>query len=219
MVCSVSALCGVYMGGIYVRIMKKILSKLCMFGLATTVSFGFGSFLAQAVAPTAADDGYDVFGGNSAVINMPAGSLYVKNVVGKDLTWDGSLQALINLEGNMNQPSILFHKTSSNGIVNDVDVSSDASAAAGFGNVWLRGRDKTISGVDSGWVKVWSNGGFLNSEGEGLENVKAAASGEYKFYYYVDSDIFAKNGYGSGTNYTATPGQAVNSSNIPTAAP
>lgn len=208
------------------RIMKRILSKLCVFGLATAVSFGFGSFLAQAVAPTDSDDGYEVFEGKSAVINMPAGSLYVKAVVGNELTWNGSPQSLVDLTNG--DPSILFHKSSdNNNISGDIDVSSNTSAAAGFGNVWLRGRDTTISGADSGWVKVWSNGDFLDamtlgdspvSTGEGLENVKAAASGNYKFYYYVDSTVFAKNGYGTGTSYTPVSGRTA-SGNIPTAAP
>lgn len=188
-----------------------------MFGLATAVSFGFGSFLAQAVAPTDSDDGYEVFEGQSAVINMPAGSLYVKAVVGNELTWIGSPQSLVDLTSG--DPSILFHKSSdNNNISGDIDVSSNTSAAAGFGSVWLRGRDKTISGADSGWVKVWSNGGFLNSEGEGIGNVKATAAGNYKFYYYVDSTVFAKNGYGIGTSYTPVSGRMA-SGNIPTAAP
>lgn len=54
-------------GGILCAYYEKILSKLCMFGLATTVSFGFGSFLAQADAPTENDNEYEVFEGKSAV--------------------------------------------------------------------------------------------------------------------------------------------------------
>lgn len=223
---NVSTLCVVEMEGFCVRIMKKILSKLCMFGLATTVSFGFGSFLAQANAPTVDDEGYEVFEGKSAVINMPEGALYVKAVVGNELTWNGAPQSLINLTNG--EPSVLFHKGSDSTNVNgDVDVSSNTSAAAGFGNVWLRGKDLGISGADSGWVKVWSNGAFLSpiipgesptSSGEGLLNVKASASGNYKFYYYVDSTVFAKNGYGTGTSYTAVNGTTA-SGHIPTAAP
>lgn len=138
---------------------------------------------------------------------MPAGSLYVKAVVGNELIWNGAPQSLVNLTNG--EPSVLFHKNSDSTNVNgDIDVSSNTSAAAGFGNVWLRGRDASISGADSGWVKVWSDqgttAGFID---EALDSIKASAAGNYSFYYYVDSSNgFATNGYQSGTSYTPGAG-------------
>ena len=187
---------------------KKMLSKVCIFGLAASMSFGFGSFLASAAAPNESDPGYAVIGGSDTAINIDGG-VYVSNVVGNSLTWNNTEQLLIN---TTSMPLIMYKPTSNNPAINITNVDE-----LNIGNIWLRAKNATGSG-DSGWVKVWSDQGASAGFIEGaLAAVKVSAPGSYSFYYYVDSDTgFETNGFYNGTEYDTSSGTGTVPSGAPT---
>ena len=182
-----------------------------MFGLAASMSFGFGSFLATAAAPDPSETGTAVKNQTMAQIDeeIKAG-IYIYSVKGLTINFNGNKQSIIDTSS---LPEVKYYKQEAGGAITEDSSYGDAD----LGNVAIYLRARAINNDsepitpanednDSGWVKVWTKAdGFLENNANRLLDVQVKDVGKYKFYYYVD-DGNANQSYNSNGEKIQTPG-------------
>lgn len=179
-----------------VSMIKKMLSKFCMFGLAATMSFGLGSFLARAQVPLYSDEGTlaeeNII---NAVIGMnPNDTLRVAAVVGTINNYDGSDKQLIRTSDG-DGLSIFWHNNGEDKFVNSADhtnlAGNHSTVTANFGSIYLRAVNRQNNSTKTDWSKIWENGSLIPT---GITAIRASSIGQYDFYYYIDSSLFNSSG-------------------------
>lgn len=172
-----------------------------MFGLAATMSLGFGSFLAQAQVPSDSDAGTLAGNGSYAVIGMASSdTLRVEAVVGTINTYDGSDKQLIKTSDG-DGLNIVWFNNWENKFINNAGTSSLGSnhinVTANFGSIYLRAVNRQNNNIKTPWSEIWKNGSLIS---QGIADIVASAAGQYEFYYYIDSNLF--NPDGTSVTYT-----------------
>lgn len=210
--------------------MKKMLSKICMFGLATSMSFGFGSFLASAL-PEFTTNGTLIPNSTAAEITLGIDNaqengrarLVFNNFVGTKNVYDGNSKLLLP----PNTPSITLD--SGSGEVTPAGGSSSVTSSSIL--TWSNNSSPSVTALaDTGfsslnvWVRAIENGTTITASstsdtapgatpwvqiitnGEqtfgSLNTLTRTAVGTYDFYYYIEGSPF-------GTDTTTGNGKII----------
>lgn len=166
-------------------IMKKILSKICMFGLSTTMSFGFGSFLSGAVAPDDGRRGGAIVNNAEAQITLRSGlKITISGIVGTENYWDGTNKQLVSQDTCT--PGTSAVKLLMTGVSQTpIDITNNIpSFLSDNVTVYVSASTDGITGFSytTNWVPLIEYGVLDVTE---LSNLVSSIPGVYKFYYYV----------------------------------
>lgn len=197
-------------------VIKKIVNKLYIFGLSVNISFGLGSFLANAALPdfsipgnlinvsTNIDEYYDIQDSKKRIV--------IGGIIGARNIYNGKKQPLLDPVANLNLNNITV-KIIENGntIINYnwIDENSNTGSAANLASlginpynfyVYIRAVNTILtsngqtsipdsSTLATPWVPLIARGARY-AAGTISYYLQAAAAGTYKFYYYVDSEQF-----------------------------
>jgi hypothetical protein len=211
-------------GGFVLFNIKKLLKKICMFGLTTSMAFGFCSPLMNAVAPTSNDPGlyYDFASLGNANTLIPVIGLVTNGTVGQNVS------LITQTDGTNYDVSVKLADGTTLTTNADALASGDTPAninITGKGvKLYLRmvtpqlesqySQNPTYKDVHTNegpytWTEVWNENGVVDSA-DNIQRFRGNAAGSYKFYYYIDAGTSGYEDVGGSTSSsssTVTPSE------------
>lgn len=181
---------------------KKLLKKMCIFGLTASMAVGLCSPLVNAVAPTNSDPGlYYKF---ASLGDLGANTLIPIIGLVKNGTTGQNVELITKTNGNYDVSVTLADGTT---LTKNPDVRANGNTPANI-NITGKGialylrmitpqlegqynNNPTYNNVHTNdgpytWTKVWDENGVVNGS-EYIERFRGNAAGNYKFYYYIDA--------------------------------